>query len=104
MPVKLGAEVATVDECFEAIMCERGVASTQASTQRFYGRPGLAFVPVTDIAPSTLSIAWRTDAESELVREFIDTATAVASLSAVPNGRTTNRFSPPDIAAPRQIV
>lgn len=93
MPVKLGAEVATVDECFEAIMSERGVAFTQASTQRFYGRPGLAFVPVTDIAPSTLSIAWRTDAETDLVREFIDTATAVASLSAVPKAETFSRLA-----------
>jgi DNA-binding transcriptional LysR family regulator len=93
MPVKLGAEVATVDECFEAIMSERGVAFTQASTQRFYGRPGLAFVPVTDIAPSTLAIAWRTDAESALVREFVDTATAVASLSHIPRGHTIDRFA-----------
>ncbi|WP_449373102.1 LysR family transcriptional regulator [Arthrobacter psychrolactophilus] len=40
-PVRLGTEVATVDECFEAIMGERGIAFTQASTQRFYDRPGL---------------------------------------------------------------
>lgn len=93
MPVKLGAEVATVDECFEAIMSERGVAFTQASTQRFYGRPGLAFVPVNDIAPSTLSIAWRTDAVSGLVREFIDTATAVASLMEIPSAHTPSRFT-----------
>lgn len=93
MPVKLGAEVSTVDECFEAIMTERGVAFTQASTQRFYGRPGLAFVPVTDLTPSTLSIAWRNDAETAIVREFIDTAIAVASLAEIPACRTTNKFS-----------
>lgn len=92
IPVRLGAEVSTVDECFEAIMAERGVAFTQASTQRFYGRPGLAFVPVNDLAPTTLSIAWRTDSETELVREFVETATAVASLSALPAGQTNNRF------------
>ncbi len=45
-PAAVGAEVATVDECFEAILAERGAAFTQASTKRFYGRPGLAFVPV----------------------------------------------------------
>lgn len=87
MPVKLGAEAATVDECFEAIMSERGVAFTQASTQRFYGRPGLAFVPVNDIAPSTLAIAWRTDAPSSLVNDFVDTAVAVASLTSIPRAR-----------------
>ncbi|MDF3311296.1 LysR family transcriptional regulator [Rhodococcus sp. T2V] len=84
-PVRLGAEVSTVDECFEAILSERGVAFSQSSTQRFYGRPGLAFVPVTDIPPTSLSIAWRTDVDSQPVRDFIDTARAVASLRTVPH-------------------
>ena len=60
------------------------MAFSQASTQRFYSRPGLAFVPVNDIPPSTLSIAWRTDVDSELVGDFVDTARIVASLGAVP--------------------
>lgn len=74
-------------------MSERGVAFTQASTQRFYGRPGLAFIPVTDVPPSTLSIAWRTDRMSSLATHFVDTATAVASLSVVPDARTADRFA-----------
>lgn len=83
-PVRLGAEVSTVDECFEAILSQRGVAFSQASTQRFYSRPGLAFVPVTDIPPTSLSIAWRTDVDSQTVRDFVDTARIVASLGSVP--------------------
>lgn len=83
-PVRLGAEVSTVDECFEAILSQRGVAFSQASTQRFYSRPGLAFVPVTDIPPTSLSIAWRTDVDSQAVRDFVDTARVVASLGSVP--------------------
>ena len=84
-PVRLGAEVSTVDECFEAILSERGVAFSQASTQRFYQRPGLAFVPVTDIAPTALSIAWRTDVESQAVHDFVNTARIVASFTPVPD-------------------
>jgi DNA-binding transcriptional LysR family regulator len=83
-PVRLGAEVSTVDECFEAILSERGVAFSQASTQRYYSRPGLAFVPVTDIPLTSLSIAWRTDVDSELARDFVDTARIVASVGTVP--------------------
>jgi DNA-binding transcriptional LysR family regulator len=82
--VRLGAEATTVDECFEAIQSQRGVAFSQASTRRFYSRPGLAFVPVTDIPPTSLSIAWRTDVDSQLVREFINTARVVAALRTVP--------------------
>jgi DNA-binding transcriptional LysR family regulator len=92
-PVQLGAEVSTVDECFEAILAERGMAFSQASTQRFYDRPGLAFVPVTDIPPTMLSIAWRTDVSSAVVTDFVDTAKAVASLSSLPNAWIPGRFS-----------
>lgn len=88
-PVRLGAEVSTVDECFEAILSQRGVAFSQASTQRFYSRPGLAFVPVTDIPPTTLSIAWRTDVDSQVVRDFIHTARLVASLRTIPDACPT---------------
>ena len=84
-PVRLGAEVATVDECFEAILSQRGVAFSQASTQRYYGRPGLSFIPVPDIPPTVLAIAWRTDVDSPVARDFVATAKAVASLTEIPN-------------------
>ncbi len=92
-PVQLGSEVSTVDECFEAILAERGMAFSQASTQRFYDRPGLAFAPTTNIAPTMLSIAWRTDVDSVVVRDFVDTAKAVASLSSLPDAWIPSRFS-----------
>jgi DNA-binding transcriptional LysR family regulator len=92
-PVQLGAEVSTVDECFEAILAERGMAFSQASTQRFYDRPGLAFIPVTDIPPTMLSIAWRTDVDSPAVHDFVETARAVASLSPIPDAWIPSRFS-----------
>lgn len=84
-PITWGAHVATVDECFESILGERGIAFTQASTQRFYDRPGLSFIPVRDVQPSTLSIAWRRDVNDVLVREFVETAAILASLGSVPN-------------------
>lgn len=92
VPVRLGAEASTVDECFEAILSERGVAFSQASTQRFYDRPGLAFVPVTDIPPTTLSIAWRRDVDSPAVCDFVETAKAVASLNPIPDAWVPSRF------------
>jgi DNA-binding transcriptional LysR family regulator len=93
VPIQLGAEVSTVDECFEAILSERGMAFSQASTQRFYDRPGLVFVPVIDIPPTMLSIAWRTDVDSPAVRDFVETAKAVASLSPIPDAWVPSRFS-----------
>lgn len=81
---QLGAEVRTVDECFEAILAGRGVAFSPASTSRYYARPGLTFVPVTDIPPSRLGIAWRKDESNVLVRDFVETARALALTTPVP--------------------
>lgn len=83
--VQLGAEVSTVDECFEAILSRKGVAFSQASTQRFYARPGLAFVPVTGIPPTALSIGWRSDVDSPLAHDFVEAARSVATARPVPN-------------------
>ena len=82
--VRVGAEVAGVDECFEAILSGRGVAFTQASTQRYYDRPGLAFIPVTGLPSSPLAIAWRNDLDSAPVADFVETARMLAALDVVP--------------------
>ena len=85
---RLGAEVRTVDECFEAIQSGRGVAFSQASTARFYARPGLSFVPVSDIPATVLSIAWRTDEPNDLVRDFVDIARSLAVVTSIPQTLT----------------
>lgn len=80
----IGSEVKSVDECFEAILSQRGIAFTQASTQRFYSRPGLSFVPVTGLSPSTLSVAWRQDNEHWAARAFVETAQFTALSTPLP--------------------
>lgn len=91
--VRLGAEVGSVDECFEAILAGRGVAFSQASTQRFYQRPGLAFVPVKDIPHSTLAIAWRKDVYAPPVRQFVDVARDLALMDFVPTTVTADAMT-----------
>ncbi|MGW5644384.1 LysR family transcriptional regulator [Saccharopolyspora sp. NPDC003752] len=99
-PVRLGAEVSSVDECFEAILSRRGVAFTQASTQRYYDRPGLAFVPVEGLAPSPLAIAWRNDLDAQPVRDFVETAHLLAGLDIVPAASPHGRLpEPPGLSA-----
>lgn len=83
-PPVIGAEASTVDECFEAILSQQGVAFTQASTQRFYSRPGLAFVPVADLSPSTVSVAWRRDNEHGAARAFVEAAQLTALSTTLP--------------------
>jgi DNA-binding transcriptional LysR family regulator len=78
VPPRLGSEANTIDEWLEAIAAGSGVSLTPASTKRFYGRPGVAFVPVTGIEGSTVAIAWRKGPTKPLVTAFVDIARQIA--------------------------
>jgi hypothetical protein len=97
--VRLGADVGSVDECFEAILSGRGVAFTQASTKRFYDRPGLTFIPVEGLPPSPLAIAWRNDLDAPPVDDFIETARMLAALDFVPGALSTRNTTPDEPTA-----
>jgi hypothetical protein len=101
-PVRVGAEATTVDECFEAIMRGLGMAFTQASSRRFYARPGLTFVPVADLAPTSVSVAWRRDACSPLVAEFVAIARRLARVpGCVPESSLSAPLAVPELVLPR---
>jgi hypothetical protein len=36
-----------------------------------FSRPGIAFVPVSDVEPATTAVAWRPDASNPLVEGFV---------------------------------
>jgi DNA-binding transcriptional LysR family regulator len=75
---RLGPEATTIDEWLEIIAAGNGVSLTPASTERFYGRPGVAFIPVAGIAGSTVAVAWRKGPAKPLVGAFVDVARQVA--------------------------
>jgi hypothetical protein len=37
-----------------------------------YGRPEVVYVPVTDIPPIQIAIAWNADRRSSLIGDFVD--------------------------------
>src|SRR5450755_196873 len=53
--------VNTVDEYLEAVLAGQGVGLAPEAATRFYTRPGIRYVPVTDAQPSTIALAWRPD-------------------------------------------
>jgi DNA-binding transcriptional LysR family regulator len=77
-PPRLGPEATTIDEWLEIIAAGNGVSLTPASTKRFYGRPGVAFVPVTGVEASTVVVAWRKGPINPLVAAFVEVAREVA--------------------------
>jgi DNA-binding transcriptional LysR family regulator len=54
----LGPVVRTTDEFLEAVVSEQGIGLAPASAARYYSRPGVVYVPVTDAEPSICSVSW----------------------------------------------
>jgi DNA-binding transcriptional LysR family regulator len=77
----LGPEVHTVEEQLTATAIGGYVSLMPASVAAYYPRPAISYVPVDDVEPSEIAIAWRRGDERPSVREFVasvrDTAAAL---------------------------
>jgi DNA-binding transcriptional LysR family regulator len=56
----------------------RGISVTAMAAARYYGRPGLAFVPIHDLEPCRVSLAWWPE-ETAIVAELVTVATRLAA-------------------------
>jgi DNA-binding transcriptional LysR family regulator len=93
VPPRLGPQANTIDEWLEIIAAGHGVSLTPASTERFHGRPGVAFVPVAGIEGSTVAVARRKDLTEPAVNAFVEIAQQVArDFGARASGRRASPF------------
>jgi DNA-binding transcriptional LysR family regulator len=67
------------DEALDAVAMNLGVSICPVSTQRFYPRPGVAWVPVFDMKPAPLNLLWRPDGSDPIVRNFVECARRAAA-------------------------
>jgi DNA-binding transcriptional LysR family regulator len=74
----LGPEVRTIDEQLAATATGGYVSLAPASVASSYLRPGISYVPVAAIEPSTVAIGWRRGDQRESVRRFVASARALA--------------------------
>jgi DNA-binding transcriptional LysR family regulator len=72
-PVRFAARMNSYGEYFEAVRSGLAVGLLPEWTGRTLGRswPGLAFVPVADLEPATLALAWRADDRTDLVDALV---------------------------------
>lgn len=61
----------TVEEKLELVAVGQGIAILPLSTARFYRRPDVRFVPVTDLAPTEVHVGWENGRKSRLIDEFV---------------------------------
>ena len=73
-PVRIGAQVETPDETFEAVAAKQGLAFLSAGNAELYSRPGIVSRPVVDLSPAELAVAWRADDQRAILDEFSQAA------------------------------
>jgi DNA-binding transcriptional LysR family regulator len=59
-----------VEEKLEHVAAGRGVVVLPRSTAEFYRRPDIAAVPIGDVGPSRVALAWDATRRSRLISEF----------------------------------
>jgi DNA-binding transcriptional LysR family regulator len=67
----------TVEEKLELVAVGQGIAIFPLSTARFYRRPDVRFVPVTDLPPTEVRLGWEQGRTSRLIDEFVATVREV---------------------------
>jgi DNA-binding transcriptional LysR family regulator len=78
-PPRIGAEVATPDETFEAVATGLGVHLIAEGNATVYARPDIVYRPVIDLEPCQLAVAWRRADRRAVVRELVRVSTEVSA-------------------------
>ena len=73
-PRRIGAEVASTEETYEALADGRGVCLLAGGNVPLVERGGVVTRPVNGIPQSQLGLAWRKDHDHPLVRSYIECA------------------------------
>jgi DNA-binding transcriptional LysR family regulator len=80
-PVFNGPSSLSVEEKFENVAAGRGIVIVPESVTRYYRRPDLAFVPVTDLPDSRFCLVVEARRRSAVLRELVAYSTHVDTAS-----------------------
>lgn len=83
----------TVEEKLELVAVGQGVAILPLSTARFYRRPDVRYVPVTDLTPTEVHLGWERGRTSRLIDDYVATVRNV-SRGTAEAGPQTSKGSP----------
>ncbi len=75
-PPNVVVEAATFEAELQAVAAGRGISITGLTAARYYARPGVAFVLVSDLAPCKISLAWWPEQASGAVKRLVAIAEA----------------------------
>ena len=66
----IGATADSVEEMLEIVARGRGTCFVARSFEAFYGRPDVVFIPVLDLEPAPIALAWRAGEQRSVVASF----------------------------------
>jgi DNA-binding transcriptional LysR family regulator len=66
--------IRTVEEKLERVATGQGIVILPLSTTTFYRRSDVVCIPIDDISPNQVSLAWEAARRSRLIYEFVDLA------------------------------
>ena len=70
-------EAANFDAELQAVAFGKAVTITSLAAKLYYSRPGVVFVPIADVPPCDVALAWTRDPPSSVIADFITSASAV---------------------------
>jgi len=70
-PARVATEVTSADEVFEIVSSGAAVTLLAEGNAVVYSRPGITCIPVVDLEPAQLAVAWRRDDRRPAVRDFV---------------------------------
>ncbi|MEM7342291.1 MAG: LysR family transcriptional regulator [Actinomycetota bacterium] len=73
-PAPVAATAHTADEAMEAVAAGLGAVLISEGNIAIYDRPGITFLSVTDLEPSTLALVWASADTRAVVHDLIDIA------------------------------
>ncbi|GAA1205731.1 LysR family transcriptional regulator [Pseudonocardia alaniniphila] len=76
--------IRTVEEKLEHVAAGHGLVVLPLSTATFYTRPDVTWVPIDDIGPNRVCLAWDDARTDPLIHEFVEIATAQAEQLSAP--------------------
>jgi DNA-binding transcriptional LysR family regulator len=68
----VGPPARNVEEMLALVSAGRGMAITSSAVADNNGNAGLAFVPISDLAPVTLALAWRRGDQRPAIAEVVE--------------------------------
>ncbi|WP_433315039.1 LysR family substrate-binding domain-containing protein [Micromonospora sp. CA-269861] len=72
--IRIGPSVSNFQEMIPILATGEAVSPVHAQAARYYARPDIAYVPISDAPPARWGLIWRTGNETELIRSFVSAA------------------------------